>query len=213
MIAHPGKTLQFMGNEFAQFIEWNNKQGLDWLLLQYPIHQQATAFNKKLNHLYLDTPPLWEVDFSWEGFSWISNDDYTQSVIAFRRFDQKGNEIIAVCNFVPVQRDDYRIGVPYGGVYAEIFNTDDTEFGGSGITNGDNIKSVEEPMHGLEHSISLTLPPMSVIYLKIKRRAPAKKTAPKAAEETPAEKVEKPKAPAKKKAPCKKKTTAKKGKA
>lgn len=181
MMAHPGKKLQFMGNEFAQFIEWNNKQGLDWLLMQYPIHQQAELFNKTLNHLYLETPALWEVDFSWEGFSWISNDDYTQSVIAFRRFDQKGNEIIAVCNFVPVQRDNYCIGVPYAGVYAEIFNSDNKEFGGSGITNGDAIKTIDEPMHGFEQAISLTLPPMSVMYFKLKRKAPAKKAAkPKA---------------------------------
>lgn len=185
MMAHPGKKLQFMGNEFAQFIEWNNKQGLDWLLLDYPIHQQAELFNKTLNHLYLDTPAMWEVDFSWNGFSWISNDDYTQSVIAFRRFDQKGNEIIIVCNFVPVQRDNYCIGVPYGGVYTEIFNTDAVEFGGSGITNGNAIKSVATPMHGFDQSISLTLPPMSVMYFKVKRKNPVRK--PKA----PAAKTEK----------------------
>ena len=175
MMAHPGKKLQFMGNEFAQFIEWNNKQGLDWLLLQYPIHQQAEHFNKTLNHLYLNTPQLWEVDFSWEGFSWISNDDYTQSVIAFRRFDSKGNEIIAVCNFVPVLRKEYRIGVPYAGTYAEIFNTDAEAFGGSGITNGTSIKSEEIPLHGFEQSISLTLPPMSVMYFKIARKKPIRK--------------------------------------
>lgn len=211
MMAHPGKKLQFMGNEFAQFIEWNNKQGLDWLLLQYPIHQQAEHFNKTLNHLYLNTPPLWEVDFSWEGFSWISNDDYTQSVIAFRRFDSKGNEIIAVCNFVPVLRKEYRIGVPYAGTYAEIFNTDAEAFGGSGITNGTSIKSEEIPLHGFEQSISLTLPPMSVMYFKIARKKPIRKKADpspvkkdSAKEEVPAAKA----APAKKVAA--KKTAAKK---
>lgn len=211
MMAHPGKKLQFMGNEFAQFIEWNNKQGLDWLLLQYPIHQQAEHFNKTLNHLYLNTPQLWEVDFSWEGFSWISNDDYTQSVIAFRRFDSKGNEIIAVCNFVPVLRKEYRIGVPYAGTYAEIFNTDTEAFGGSGITNGTSIKSEEIPLHGFEQSISLTLPPMSVMYFKIARKKPIRKKADpspvkkdSAKEEVPAAKA----APAKKVAA--KKTAAKK---
>lgn len=211
MMAHPGKKLQFMGNEFAQFIEWNNKQGLDWLLLQYPIHQQAEHFNKTLNHLYLNTPQLWEVDFSWEGFSWISNDDYTQSVIAFRRFDSKGNEIIAVCNFVPVLRKEYRIGVPYAGTYAEIFNTDTEAFGGSGITNGISIKSEEIPLHGFEQSISLTLPPMSVMYFKIARKKPIRKKADpspvkknSAKEEVPAAKA----APAKKVAA--KKTAAKK---
>ncbi len=211
MMAHPGKKLQFMGNEFAQFIEWNNKQGLDWLLLQYPIHQQAEHFNKTLNHLYLNTPQLWEVDFSWEGFSWISNDDYTQSVIAFRRFDSKGNEIIAVCNFVPVLRKEYRIGVPYAGTYAEIFNTDAEAFGGSGITNGTSIKSEEIPLHGFEQSISLTLPPMSVMYFKIARKKPIRKKADpspvkkdSAKEEVPVAKA----APAKKVAA--KKTAAKK---
>ena len=118
---------------------------------------------------------MWQVDFSWEGFSWISNDDYNQSVIAFRRIDKDGNDLIAVCNFVPVQRENYCIGVPTAGIYTELFNSDDVEFGGGGVTNGDTIKSVPEPMHGFEDSISLTLPAMSVLYLKCRRRIPHKK--------------------------------------
>ena len=172
MMSHPGKKLIFMGTEFAQFIEWNHEQELDWLLMQYPLHQQAHAFFKALNHFYLDTPALWQIDFSWEGFSWISNDDYTQSIIAFRRIDKSGNEMITVCNFVPVERKNYHIGVPVEGIYAEIFSTDAAEFGGAGRTNGDTIKTSQIPWHGYDQSISLTLPPMTVIYLKCKRKKP-----------------------------------------
>ena len=175
MMAHPGKKLLFMGCEIGQFIEWNYEKELDWLLLQYPQHQKQKAFFRALNHFYLKTPALWEVDFSWEGFSWISNDDYTQSVIAFRRIDKSGNEIVIVCNFVPVERMDYRIGVPIAGIYEEIFSSDREEFGGSGITNGDTIRSVPEPMHGCEESISLHLPPLSVIYLRCRRKKPRRK--------------------------------------
>lgn len=175
MMAHPGKKLLFMGCEIGQFIEWNYEKELDWLLLQYPQHQKQKAFFRALNHFYLNTPALWEVDFSWEGFSWISNDDYTQSVIAFRRIDKSGNEIVIVCNFVPVERIDYRIGVPIAGIYEEIFSSDREEFGGSGITNGDTIRSVPEPMHGCEESISLHLPPLSVIYLRCRRKKPRRK--------------------------------------
>ena len=194
MMAHPGKKLLFMGTEFCQGNEWNVEKELEWGLLQYPEHQQAQRFFKALNHFYLETPALWQVDFSWEGFSWISNDDYSQSVIAFRRIDKDGNDIIAVCNFVPVQRDNYSIGIPVAGIYTELFNSDSTEFGGGGVTNGDTIKSVPEPMHGFENSISLTLPAMSVIYLKCRRRAPQKKVKAvvekkeTAAEKAPAEK-------------------------
>lgn len=170
MMAHPGKKLIFMGTEFSQFIEWNYEQELDWLLLDYEQHRRQQDFFRDLNHFYLDNPALWEEDFSWEGFSWISNDDYTQSVIAFRRMDQWGREIIAVCNFLPVRRDNYRIGAPCDGVYEEVFSSDSTKYGGSGIENGDNIRSSEPPMHGCEQSISLTIPPLSVIYLKCRRK-------------------------------------------
>ena len=114
MMAHPGKKLQFMGTEFAQKNEWNYEKELEWGLLQYPEHQQAQAFFRAVNQFYLSRPELWEIDFSWEGFEWISNDDYQQSVIAFRRKAKDGRELVAVCNFVPVQRENYCIGVPFG---------------------------------------------------------------------------------------------------
>jgi 1,4-alpha-glucan branching enzyme len=179
MMAHPGKKLVFMGTEFGQFKEWNFQDELDWSLLEYPAHRQMQAFFKALNHFYLQNRPLWEVDFSWEGFTWIANDDYTQSVISFRRIDQAGKELIAVCNFQPVMRENYRIGVPYAGTYAEVFSSDAAEFGGGGVENGTAIRSAEQPMHGYEQSISLTLPPMSVIYLKCARKKP-RRTATKA---------------------------------
>ena len=137
-------------------------------------------FVKTLNHFYIDNSPLWEVDFTWEGFNWISNDDYTQSVISFRRIDKKGNEIIIVCNFQPVLREDYRIGVPIDGTYSEVLNTESTEFGGCGISNGSAIVSDEIPMHGFEQSISLTLPPLSVMYFKCIRKKPKRKPRKKA---------------------------------
>ncbi len=170
MMAHPGKKLMFMGTEFGQFKEWDYEGELDWGLLQYPAHKQLHEFFRAVNHFYLENHPLWEIDFSWEGFSWISNDDYTQSVISFRRIDKKGKELIAVCNFQPVKRTPYCIGVPYEGTYAEVFNSEAKEFGGCGITNGTNIKSEETPMHGYEQSVCLTLPPMSVIFLKCVRK-------------------------------------------
>ena len=127
-------------------------------------------FFKAVNHFYLENSPFWEVDYSWEGFQWISNDDYTQSVISFRRIDKQGNEVVVVCNFQPMLREEYRIGVPFDGTYSEVFNTDNPQFGGSGITNGTHIVSDRIPMHGHEQSISLTLPPMSVMYFKCTRR-------------------------------------------
>ena len=187
MMAHPGKKLTFMGTEFGQFKEWDYAMELDWLLLQYPAHNELKNFFKAVNHFYLENSPFWEVDYSWDGFSWISNDDYTQSCISFRRIDKKGNEIIVVCNFQPMLREDYCIGVPFAGTYSEVFNTDSTEFGGSGISNGTAIVSEDVPMHGFEQSIKLTLPPMSVLYLKCVRKKSKRKPKALADGEKPAE--------------------------
>lgn len=184
-IAHPGKKLMFMGSEFGQLSEWDYQREIDWQLLKNPLNKKFHDFIKYLNHFYLRNASLWEVDFSWEGFSWISNDDYQQSIISFRRFSKNGGELIAVCNFCPVLRENYRIGVPYEGIYAQVFSSDSEEFGGSGITNGANIKSDEKyPMHGFEQSISLTLPPLSVVYfecIKKTEKILTKKSAAKAA--------------------------------
>jgi len=164
-MAHPGKKLMFMGQEFAQKNEWNYQTQLDWNLLSDDMHAQMLLFTEKLNKFYLENSPLWQNDDSWTGFNWISNDDYKQSVIAFRRIDDNGNEIIAVCNFVPVERTDYKIGVPKKGRYKLIFNSDAIEFGGSGISQK-SYTSKHYSMHGFDDSISLTLAPLSVIYLK-----------------------------------------------
>ena len=166
MMAHPGKKLMFMGQEFGQFIEWNYEQELDWLLLDYPKHRALQNYFRDINLLYKKTRPLWEVDYSWEGFSWISSDDKDNSVIAFRRIDESGKEIIAVCNFTNVERLDYRIGVPKKGNYKVFFNSDDVAYGGEGRGNKDKIKAETINMHGFEQSISLDLPPLSTIYLK-----------------------------------------------
>ena len=166
MMAHPGKKLLFMGQEFGQFIEWNYKQELDWLLLDYDMHRKLKEFSRTLNRFYKRNPAMWEIDYSWEGFSWISSDDSANSVIAFRRMDKKGDELIAVCNFTPVTRENYRIGVPDKGTYRIVLNTDSVEFGGSGTKMQKTYTSKPIPMHSFGQSISLTLPGLSVVYLK-----------------------------------------------
>lgn len=166
MMAHPGKKLMFMGQEFGQFIEWNYKKGLDWLLLDYPKHRALQNYFKKINEFYKANPAFWQIDYSWEGFSWISSDDKDNSVIAFRRIDEKGKEIIVVCNFTNVERCDYRIGIPKKGAYKIVFNSDDVDFGGEGKGNKGKLKTESINMHGFEQSISLDLPPMSAIYIK-----------------------------------------------
>lgn len=166
MMAHPGKKLMFMGQEFGQFIEWNYEKGLDWLLLDYPKHRALQNYFKKINEFYKANPAFWQIDYSWEGFSWISSDDKDNSVIAFRRIDEKGKEIIVVCNFTNVERCDYRIGIPKKGAYKIVFNSDDVDFGGEGKGTKGKLKTESINMHGFEQSISLDLPPMSAIYIK-----------------------------------------------
>lgn len=166
MYAHPGKKLLFMGTEFGQFIEWDFKKGLDWLLLDYEMHLLLKDYTKALNKFYKKTPPLWQIDYSWEGFNWIVSDDNTNSVIAFVRTDEKGENIIAVCNFTPVLRKNYKIGVPKADAYELVFNSDAKKYGGSGERLKKTYKLQKESMHGYEQSIELTLPPMTTLYVK-----------------------------------------------
>ena len=190
MMIHPGKKLTFMGAEIGQFDEWDSTKELQWNLLDFPKHAQLHQFFKEINRFYLDNPPLYEVDYSWEGFSWIHHNDYTQSVIAFQRISKDGERIIGVCNFQPMLRENYSIGVPQNGVYAEVFNTDDTRFGGGGLTNGQHIPSDGEELHELDQSITITLPPMSVMYFKCVEKWPARPKKKKKAEKKAAEQEE-----------------------
>ncbi len=178
VMAHPGKKLTFMGEEIGEFDEWNYQKQLDWNLLEYPMHSKLKDFESKLNKFYLDHPEFWEVDTSWEGFQWIALDDYQQSVICFRRIDKVGNEIIVVCNFCPVRRENYRIGVPVHGRYTQIFSSDAAEFGGSGEDNGTVSSSDEEPCNNLEQSILINLPALSVQYYQMTAKFPKKKKKP-----------------------------------
>lgn len=170
MAAHPGKKMLFMGGEFAQFSEWAYQRGLDWMLLDYPAHRQMQAYVKALNHFYLATPQLWEQDTDWRGFEWISHEDNRNNIIAFRRMAKDGSDIVVVVNFSPEEQQEYRIGVPITGTYEEIFTSDKTEFGGSGMANG-KLKTENKPMHGQEQSIVLKIPRFGVLFLKGKARA------------------------------------------
>ena len=166
MYAHPGKKLVFMGTEIGQFDEWNHEEAIQWDLLEFEKHKKLRTFFKELNKFYLDCKPLYELDAVWKGFDWIHHDDYTNSVIAFKRTDKNGDEIVSVCNFQPIRRDEYCIGVPKYGLYDEVFNSDEERFGGSGVVNGNNIKTEVMKIHGFDQGLSLTLPPLSVIYLR-----------------------------------------------
>ncbi len=168
MYSHPGKKLLFMGQEFGQFIEWDEKKQLDWFLLDYDAHKSLHAFVKKLNRVYKDTPALWEIDYSWDGFTWLVSDDNQNSVAAFERMDSNGDRIIAICNFTPVTRESYRIGVERKGSLTYLLDSESTEFGGTEEISKKRIYTEKVPMHGKEHSFPVTLPGLSCIYLRYK---------------------------------------------
>jgi 1,4-alpha-glucan branching enzyme len=164
---HPGKKLMFMGNEFAQFIEWNYKKSLDWLLLDYEMHRKMQDYVRDLNHLYKDENALHEIDFSYDGFEWIDCNDTEHSIISFMR---KGtnwkNSLIFICNFTPAVHEDYRIGSPFNTFYEEILNSDWEKYGGSNVGNFEGVQAEEIGCHQKPYSIRLRVPPLSTIVLK-----------------------------------------------
>jgi 1,4-alpha-glucan branching enzyme len=169
MYGHPGKKLLFMGGEFGQFIEWNEKRPLDWFLLQYGHHQTMLNFVKDLNHLYLDNNALWLKDFDGDGFEWIDCNDNEKSIYSFiRRGEKKEDTLVFIVNFTPNTYEDFRVGVPFEGEYEEILNSDATKYGGSGVTNEGVKHSDKQEYNGREDSIGLRLAPLSVTVFKAK---------------------------------------------
>ena len=172
--AHPGKKLLFMGAEIGQWIEWNAESSLDWHLLQWPDHQGVQKLVDDLNRLYKSEPALHRVDFHWSGFEWLALNDSENSVIAFARRQESGvHDVVCACNFTPLPRHNYRIGVSKPGVYREILNTDSAHYGGSNLGNQGLVSTVAATWGGKPYHIELTLPPMSAIYLR--HEEPAKK--------------------------------------
>jgi 1,4-alpha-glucan branching enzyme len=170
MFTHPGSKLLFMGGEFGQPAEWNHEKGLDWDLLQYPVHAGMQTLVRDLNHLYKTEPALYLHAFEQKGFQWIDYNDRENSVIAYQRHgDRKEDMLIVVCNFTPEVRYHYRIGVPVRGQWREIFNSDRREYAGSDVVNSGLLATTPVKYHGRDYSISLTLAPLAVMVLKLEK--------------------------------------------
>ncbi|MBT8210769.1 MAG: 1,4-alpha-glucan branching protein GlgB [Eudoraea sp.] len=166
MYTHPGTNLLFMGAEFGQSSEWNFQESLDWHLLQYDFHSGVQNMVKELNRIYKGYPALYEKQFSPEGFHWIDYGDAENSVLSYiRKGHNTKNDLIVVCNFTPIPRKEYRIGVPKSKALKEVFNSDDTEYGGSGMQNK-TLKVTKTPAHGHKQSVVLTIPPLAVLILQ-----------------------------------------------
>lgn len=167
MYGHPGKKLLFMGSEWGQRREWNHEESLDWHLLESSSHQSLQRWVRDLNRFYRNEPALYEADHESSGFEWIDYQDWEQGVLSFiRRGKSTGTVIVVVCNTTPVPRRHYRIGVPSGGPWSEVLNSDAKVYGGSGITNLGGVEATEAPAHQRRFSLSLSLPPLGVLYLK-----------------------------------------------
>ncbi len=169
MYAHPGKKLLFMGGEFGQWDEWYHEISLGWNLLEYPAHKGLQQWVKDLNRLYAIEPALHKKDFNADGFEWIDFHDADNSIISFLRKSEAPEEtILAVCNFTPVVRNAYNVGVPYSGIWEERLNSDGKKYGGSGTGNGGRAKTIEEETQGRPYAISLTIPPLGILFYKQK---------------------------------------------
>lgn len=165
MFAHPGKKLMFMGDEFAQFIEWDYKKQLDWFLLEYESHAGMQKFVKELNEVYTGNPALYRIDDSWEGFTWLNVDDAERSTFAFMR--SAGEErIICVVNFTPVVRENYWVAIPQEGKLELLLNSDEKKYGGSGVRPEQIIKTQKKGINKMDYSAAMTLPPLGAVYYK-----------------------------------------------
>ena len=166
MWTHPGKKLLFMGGEFAQWREWNHDQSLDWHLTEYPLHRQMQHWVRDLNALYRSESALHAADCSAEGFEWIDTGDAAQSVLSFLRRGGGGPTLAVVCNFTPLPRHNYRIGVPSGGFWREVLNSDAAIYGGSGQGNLGGMDAAPIAASGRYHSLNATLPPLGVVVFR-----------------------------------------------
>jgi len=176
MYGHPGKKLLFMGGELGQWDEWYHEKSLDWNLLEYPSHQQIQRWVQHLNATYRAEPALYEADFTQDGFEWIDCRDADTSTISFiRKGKSTGDVILIAANFTPVPRLRYRLGVPRGGFWKEILNSDANIYGGSGHGNFGGMKAEPTASHGRPWSLPLVLPPLGVVFLK--SEAPAREPA------------------------------------
>jgi 1,4-alpha-glucan branching enzyme len=165
MYAHPGKKLLFMGIELAQWREWSHESSLEWDVLQYPRHKGVQQWLKDLNHLYRAEPALFENDFSNDGFEWVDLNDWENSTLSFLRKGKKSNSLfLVVCNFTPVPRYNYHIGVPRGGFWREVLNIDAAVYGGSDLGNTGGVDASSDPSHGKSNSLYVTIPPLSVVF-------------------------------------------------
>ncbi len=166
MMAHPGKKLLFMGCEIAQFSEWDANKSLNWMLLDFDSHIQLQRYIKALNNFYTSNATLFELDKKQDGFAWVVSDDSEQNVAVFSRYDEHNAQLICISNFAPVKREKYCIGVPTAGVYREVFNSDLELFGGTDTKNVGDIISDPGLTHGHNHYITITVPPLSTIYIR-----------------------------------------------
>ena len=167
MYAQPGKKLLFMGGELGQWDEWYHETGLSWHLLDDPLHLSLQHWVAELNRAYRSEPALYEIDNDWSGFEWIDANDADNSVVSLlRKAKGERDTMLVVCNFTPVVRRNYRVGVPKSGVWRELLNSDASQYGGSNQGNMGGVASTPIPSHGRFHSINLTLPPLSALFLK-----------------------------------------------
>jgi len=166
MWTHPGKKLLFMGGEFGQWNEWNHDLSMDWHLLENPRHRDLLRWVGDLNRYHRGQPALHSLDFSGDGFQWVDASDSEQSIISFLRRGAQNQWVLVICNFTPVPRYNYLVGVPHGGYWREALNSDATLYGGGGQGNLGGVEASPVPSHGRYHSLSLTLPPLGIVMLE-----------------------------------------------